>query len=54
MISIMIPCFSVDDKLGDWINGRSRFRDVYKLDLGVYLIMIMGISGLTIVRIVLE
>ena len=49
MISIMIPCFSVDDKLGDWINCRSLFRVLYKLDLGVYLTMMMEIGGLTIV-----
>ena len=54
MTSIIIPCFSADDELGDWINCRGLFRNLYELDLGVYLIMIMGISGLTIVRIVLE
>ena len=37
MISIMIPCFSVDDKLGDWTNCRSLFRHLYELDLGVLL-----------------
>ena len=37
MISIMIPCFSVDDKLGDWINCRSLFRHLCGLDLGVLL-----------------
>ena len=45
----MRPCFLVDDKLGDWVNCRSLFRDLYELDLGVYLTMIMGIGGLTIV-----
>ena len=37
MISIMIPCFSVDDKLGDWTNCRSLIRHLYELDLGVLL-----------------
>ena len=37
MISIMIPCFSVDDKLGDWTNCRSLFRHLCVLDLGVLL-----------------
>ena len=46
----MIPCFSVDDKLGDWVNFRGLFRDLYELDLGVYFTMIMEIGGLTIVR----
>ena len=32
MISIMIPCFSVDDKLGDWTNCRSLFRHLCELD----------------------
>ena len=54
MISIMIPCFSVDNKLGDWINCRGLFRDLYELDLGVYLTMMMEIGGLTIVRIALS
>ena len=53
MILIMIPCFSVDNKLGDWINCRSLSRDLYELDLGIYLSMIMGIGGLTIVKIAL-
>ena len=51
MISIMIPCFSVDDKLGGWVKCRSLFRNLYELDLGVYLIVIMEIGGLTIVEI---
>ena len=50
MIPIMTPCFSVDDKLGDWINCRGLIRDLYELDLGVYLTMIMEIGGLTTVR----
>ena len=54
MISIMIPCFSVDHKLGDWINCQGLFRDLYEPNLGVYLIAIMGIGGLTIVRIALS
>ena len=54
MISIMIPCFSVDDKLGDWVKCRSLFRNLYELDLGVYLIVIMEIGGLTIVRIAFQ
>ena len=54
MISIMIPCFSVGDKLGDWINCRSGFRILYKLELGVYLTMTMGIGGLTIAKIALS
>ena len=33
----MTPCFSVDDKLGDWTNCRSLFRHLYELDLGVLL-----------------
>ena len=37
MISNMIPCFSVDDKLGDWTNCRSLFRHLCELDLGVLL-----------------
>ena len=37
MISIMIPCFSVDNKLGRWINCRGLFRDFYELDLGSLL-----------------
>ena len=37
MISIMIPCFSVDDKLGDWTNCQSLIRHLYELDLGVLL-----------------
>ena len=51
MISTMIPCFLVDDKLGDWINCQSLFRDLYELEIEVYQIMIMGIGGLTIVEI---
>ena len=35
MISIMIPCFLVDDKLGDWTNCWSLFRHLCELDLGV-------------------
>ena len=54
MISIMIPCFSVDNKLGDWINCRSLFRDLYKLEVGSYLTPKMGIGGLTIVEIALS
>ena len=54
MISIMIPCFSVDDKLGGWVKCRSLFRNLYELDLGVYLITIMGIGGLAIVRIAFQ
>ena len=50
MIAIMIPCFSVVNKLGDWINCQSLFRDLYELEIEVYQIMIMGIGGLTIVR----
>ena len=49
----MIPCFSVDDKLGDWINCRGLFRDLYELGLGVYLTMTMEIGELTIVKITL-
>ena len=37
MMSIMIPCFSVDVKLGDWTNCRSLFRHLCELDLGVLL-----------------
>ena len=37
MISIMMPCFSVDDKLGDWTNCRNLFRHFCELDLGVLL-----------------
>ena len=54
MISIMIPCFSVDDKLGDCVKCKSLFRNPYELDLGVYLITIMGIGGLTIVEVALS
>ena len=54
MISIMIPCFSVDNKLGDWIKCRGLIRDLYELDLGVYLTMTMEIGGLTIVRVALS
>ena len=50
----MIPCFSVDDKLGDWVKCRSLFRNLYELDIGVYLIMIMGIGGLTVVRVAFQ
>ena len=51
MILVVIPCFSVDNKLGDWINCRGLLRDLYKLDLGGYLTMIMEFGGLTIVEI---
>ena len=51
MISIVIPCFSVDNKLGDLTNYRGLLRDLYELDLGVYLTMTMEIGGLTIVKI---
>ncbi len=37
MILNMIPCFSVDHKLGDWTNGRSLFRHLCELDRGVLL-----------------
>ena len=33
----MIPCFLEDNKLGDWTNCGSLFRDLYELDLGVLL-----------------
>ena len=51
MISIMIPCFLVDNKLGDWISCRIWFRDLYKLEVGSYLTPKMGIGGLIIVEI---
>ena len=54
MISFMIPCFSMDDKLGDWTNCWSLFRDLYTPDLGVYLTMIMEIGGVTIVGVALS
>ena len=54
MISIMIPCLSVDDKLGDWVKCRSLFRDLYKLEVGSYLTPMMGIGGLIIVKIALS